>query len=81
MSLKFFLIGDVTQKIFDWVESCTCTSSPITASHSIVYHLVSGQLLVLGELLWLLTVPVRHCLILVRDVEQARFAEVWANQL
>ena len=61
------------EKIFDAVDSCVCVSNPTTTSHDPV----PSRLKRLG----CTGVPVGHLLILVRDVQQLRFAEIVALQL
>src|SRR5690606_3480696 len=60
------------EKIFDCVESCTCTSRPITVSHCIRRPSLQNRRA---------PVPVGHLLEAVRDIEQSGLAEIAADQL
>src|SRR5881394_1564956 len=52
------------------LSNCACTSRPITHSHSILIEPFRH-----------VPVPIRHVLITVRDIEQPRLVEIFADHL
>src|SRR5258708_144931 len=91
---------DAPEKIFAFVESCVCVSSPITTSHPPAttpllsgpferrraaprrsLRPLGGQRACISRVRGRSSMPVGHLLILMRDVEQLRFAEIVALDL
>src|SRR5690606_27344879 len=60
-------VVELPENNFDWVESCTCTSSPMTVSHCMVFSHV--EVICILKLRGYFFMPVCMCLILMRHIQ------------